>query len=113
MPKCNFKTALLNHTSARVFSYKFAPYFQNTFPKINSRGLLLNVCFNRDKDLLRNLWGKNSQRLFSKVLNLSLVNSTVKFRFSIKYWTEVFEQDLISIFSSSSLAQPYGTYLYL
>ena len=36
MPKCNFNKVALqlywNHTSAWVFSCKFAAYFQNTFP---------------------------------------------------------------------------------
>ena len=31
MPKCGFNKVALNHTSAWVFSCKFATYFQNTF----------------------------------------------------------------------------------
>ena len=45
MPKCDFNKVALqlywNHTSAWVFSCKFAAYFQNTFPKNTSGGLLL------------------------------------------------------------------------
>ena len=47
MLKCDFNKVALqlywNHTSARVFSYKFAAYFQNTFYKNTSGRLLLKI----------------------------------------------------------------------
>ena len=47
MPKCNFNKVGLqlyrNHTSARVFSCKFAAYFQNTSSWEHTRRLLLDV----------------------------------------------------------------------
>ena len=45
VPKCDFnkvaKQLYSNHTLAWMFSCKFAAYFQNTFPKSTSGGLLL------------------------------------------------------------------------
>ena len=45
MPKCDFNKAALqlysNHISARVFSCKFAVYFQKPFSKNTYRRLLL------------------------------------------------------------------------
>ena len=49
MPKCDFNNFALqlywNYTSAWVFSCKFAAYFQNTFYKNTSGGLLLDLLF--------------------------------------------------------------------
>ena len=47
IPKCDFdkvgKQPYWNRTSALVFSYKFAAYFQNTFYKNTSERLLLSI----------------------------------------------------------------------
>ena len=50
--KCDFNKVALylhgNHTSAEVFSSKFAAYFRTTFYKNAFEGLLLFVCLNFD-----------------------------------------------------------------
>ena len=49
MPKCDFNKVVLqldwNRTSAWVFACKYAAYFQNTFSKNTSGGMLLTLLF--------------------------------------------------------------------
>ena len=51
MPKCDFNKFAMqfywNHTSAWVFSCKFAAYFQNSFSQNTTGGLLLHALFFR------------------------------------------------------------------
>ena len=49
MPKCNFNKIALqlywNHASARVLSYKFVAYFQNTFSQEHLWAAASDTCF--------------------------------------------------------------------
>ena len=62
MPKCNAKQPYWNHTSAWVFSVKFATYFQNTFPGNISGWLLLTIWFLEYQRCFRDFWKHLSWR---------------------------------------------------